>query len=187
MILDSCSHSPVGGGVKNLKRKVAVQATSPTATQSVIDLCDDETQLETNMEPVDKKGKFNTLSVDPSSDAIAPEDATEEQFNLEACMNFGKPIMVEWDGKRRPFVDGLGLCSPTRWHPSCRAFHRPTDMINFAEETFKLLEETVTSNIGDVRREAFRLATGNMKASPFGLEVLSNLRHKWSKLLESPG
>ena len=111
---------------------------------------------------------------------------TEEQFDLEACMNFGKPITVEWDGKRRPFVDGLGLCSPTRWPPSCRAFHRPTEMNNFAEETFKLLEETVTSTIGDVRREAFRLATGNMQASPFGLEVLSTLRHKWSRLLESP-
>ncbi len=101
-------------------------------------------------------------------------------------MNFGKPIMVEWDGRRRPFIDGFGLCSPTRWLPSCRAFHRPPEMKVLAEETFKLLEETVISTIGDVRREAFRLATGNMHASPFDLKVLTNLRHRWSELLESP-
>ena len=83
-------------------------------------------------------------------------------------------------------MDGLGLCSPTRWPPDCRAFHRSTEMKDFAEETFKLLKETVISNIGDVRREAFRLATGNMQASPFGLEALSALRRKWSRLLESP-
>ena len=106
-------------------------------------------------------------------------DGTEEQFDIEACMNFGKPIVVEWDGKRRPFVDGLGLCSPTRWPPSCRAFHRPADMKELAEETFKFLQ-------GDVRREAFRLATGNMHASPFDLKVLTDLRHRWAKLLESP-
>ena len=186
MILDSCSHSPDGGGVKNLKRKGGVQGTpgNSMATQPVIDLCDDGEQLETTKEPLDKKAKFN--SVDLPSDAMVAEGETEEQFDLASCMNFGKPIVVEWDGKRRPFVDGLGLCSPTRWPPSCRAYHRPTEMNDFAEETYKLLEETVTSNIGDVRREAFRLATGNMKASPFSPETLAGLRHKWSRLLESP-
>ena len=185
MILDSCSHSPVGGGDKNHnKRKAGVKDTqgNSAAPQPVIDLCDDGPQPGATMEPVGKKTKLNV----PTSETTLIGDAAEEQFDLEACMNFGKPITVEWDGKRRPFVDGLGLCSPTRWPPDCRAFHRSTEMKDFAEETFKLLEETVISNIGDVRREAFRLATGNMQASPFGLEVLSALWRKWSRLLESP-
>ena len=37
-----------------------------------------------------------------------------EQFDVGQCRNLGKPIMVEWEGKHRPFIDGLGLCSPTR-------------------------------------------------------------------------
>ena len=173
-------------GVKNLKRKPASQQVD-TST-AIIDLAEEIT----DEPPVCKKIKsvsptgISTGQIDHPTEVVVVADDTEEQFDIEACMNFGKPIVVEWDGKRRPFVDGLGLCSPTRWPPSCRAFHRPTDMKELAEETFKLLEETVISTIGDVRREAFRLATGNMHASPFDLRVLTDLRHRWSKLLESP-
>ena len=48
------------------------------------------------------------------------------------------------------------------------------------------MEETVIATIGDVRREAFRLATGNMHASPFGAKVLDTLRPRWAELLDSP-
>ena len=61
MILDSCSHSPDGRGVKNLKRKAGGQDT-PTASPPVIDLCDDETQLEATMAPVDKKTRLASTS-----------------------------------------------------------------------------------------------------------------------------
>ena len=33
-------------------------------------------------------------------------------FDMEACMNRGRPICVEWDGRTREFVDEFGLCSP---------------------------------------------------------------------------
>ena len=181
VILDSCSHSPGGGGVKNLKRKLEAQNPSGEQTQLV-------------EVPVDKKPKCDAgdekevqlVTDDENEVQLVTDGETEEQFDMAGCMNFGKPIIVEWDGKKRPFVDGLGLCSPTRWPPSCRAFHRPTEMKEFAEETFNLLKETAVSNIGDVRREAFRLATGNMKESPFSSKALAELRHKWAKLLESP-
>ena len=39
-------------------------------------------------------------------------------------------------------------------------------LLELAKATFKLLEDTVVATVGDVRREAFRLATGNMKESP---------------------
>ena len=55
-----------------------------------------------------------------------------------------------------------------------------------AEDTFQLLEDTVVSTVGDIRREAFRLATGNMHSSHFDSMVLSCLRARWSKLLRSP-
>ena len=55
-----------------------------------------------------------------------------------------------------------------------------------ADATFTLLEETVIATIGDVRREAFRLATGNMHASPFDAKVLDTLRARWAELLDSP-
>ena len=151
VILDSCSHSPGGGGVKNLKRRLEAQNPSGEQTQLV-------------EVPVDKKSKcvagdekeVQLVTDDENEVRLATDGETEEQFDMASCMNLGKPIIVEWDGKKRPFVDGLGLCSPTRWPPSCRGFHRPTEMKEFAEETFNLLKEAVVSNIGDVRREAFR-------------------------------
>ena len=35
-------------------------------------------------------------------------------FDMEACLNRGHPMTVEWGGKSREFVDGFGLCSPGR-------------------------------------------------------------------------
>lgn len=59
-------------------------------------------------------------------------------------------------------------------------------MLDLAKATFKLLEDTVVATVGDVRREAFRLATGNVKESPFDGEVLRSLRGRWAKLLDAP-
>lgn len=41
--------------------------------------------------------------------------ASPDGFDMKSCMNGGRPIMVEWDNKEREFIDGFGLCSPTRW------------------------------------------------------------------------
>ena len=171
LILDSCKHSPYGGGHKNSKRKA----------NHIDNNCNDA--------PGEKKAKTPAFEVPipaSPSDLAAQDGNSESSFNIEACKNFGSPIIVEWDGKSRPFIDGLGLCSPTRWPPNCRGFYRSSDMLDLAKATFKLLEDTVVANVGDVRREAFRLATGNMKESPFDGEVLRSLRGRWAKLLDAP-
>ena len=108
----------------------------------VIDLCEEKS------DSLSKQGQEKKAKNAPSSSALALDlvqttgssefggaqqmDAAsggaEEQFDVEACRNFGKPIMVEWEGKVRAFIDGLGLRSPTRWLPSCRAFYRSAEM-----------------------------------------------------------
>ena len=110
----------------------------------------------------------------------------DDTFDVRACMNRGHPIVVEWDGRERDFIDGFGLCSPTRWHPSARGTRRSTRMRKLATDTFALLMETVNRCIPDVRAEAFRLATGKIAESPFPPDVLDKLRVRWAELLPDP-
>ena len=125
LILVSCKHSPAGGGDKNpkgSKRKAATSLTisdtvsnaelTTTVSDSVAVVIPDSVE---DITPTEKRCKtaevpkehFQTLD-------------SESSFDMAACKNFGSPITVEWDGKTRPFIDGLGLCSPTRWPPDCR-------------------------------------------------------------------
>ena len=116
----------------------------------------------------------------------AAVDESEGSFDVQACMNRGHPIMVEWDGRDRAFIDGFGLCSPTRWHPMARGVRRTERMRKLAADTFSILLDTVNSCIPDVRAEAFKLATGRVAESPFPPRVLDNLRRRWSELLPDP-
>ena len=112
-----------------------------------------------------------------------PDVEGETQFDLGACRNTGRPIVVEWDRYHRDFIDGFGLCSPARWRPSHRGTHRSDGMVKLANQTFELLVETVKATIPDVRKEAFRLVTGKLEHSPFSEETLERLRNKWFSLL----
>ena len=110
----------------------------------------------------------------------------EDAFDVSRCKNFGPPMMVEWAGVHRPFVDGFGLCSPTRWPPTSRGFYREDSMKQLAEATYNILLEIVTSSIGDVRMEAFKLVTGKISVSPFTGEKLDEARRRWAALLPCP-
>ena len=112
-----------------------------------------------------------------------PDSADEAQFDLGACMNTGRPMVVEWDRYQRDFTDGFGLCSPARWRPSRRGTHRSDDMVRLATQTFEILLEAVKTAIPDVRREAFKLVTGKLEHSPFSEEMLEKLRNRWFSLL----
>ena len=107
-------------------------------------------------------------------------------FDMEACLNRGRPISVEWDGRTREFVDGFGLCSPTRWPPLARGTRRSDKMKKLAFDTFGLLRETVARCIPDVRAAAFKLVTGKFESSPLSLEELAKLRKGWAALLADP-
>ena len=107
-------------------------------------------------------------------------------FDMEACLNRGRPISVEWDGRSREFVDGFGLCSPTRWPPLARGVRRSDTMRKLASETFVLLQDMVHRCIPDVRAAAFRLVTGKFESSPFSVGELTALRKRWASLLSDP-
>lgn len=105
---------------------------------------------------------------------------------MAACGNVGKPIEVEWDGKVRSFIDGFGMCSPTRWMPSARGIKRSETMKRLASDTFDILSSAVKRSIPDVKGMAFRLVTGKLKESPFDRTTLEEVRCAWASLLRDP-
>eukprot|EP00435_Cladocopium_sp_Y103_P004894 s4940_g1.t1 len=109
-----------------------------------------------------------------------------DEFAVEKCGNYGKPIKVEWDGKTHDFIDGFGLCSPTRWSPGARGHDRTQPMKDLAAATFQLLLDGVHSAVQDIRKEAFKLVTGKLQESPFSGELLAGLRQKLAALLRDP-
>eukprot|EP00435_Cladocopium_sp_Y103_P073986 s172_g46.t1 len=119
-------------------------------------------------------------------DLTVDEELDDEQFNMEACMNYGRPIQVEWDGKTHEFVDGFGMCSPTRWSPLSRGHGRDETMQKLARDTYDCLRRGVMDTLGDVRLEAFKLVTGKMRSSPFTDEVLQKVRGRIAGLLRDP-
>ena len=65
------------------------------------------------------------FQVDSGSEAEAPHTTPAEaqggeatgtgevpidSFDMQACLNRGHPMVVEWDGRERDFIDGFGLC-----------------------------------------------------------------------------
>ena len=110
----------------------------------------------------------------------------EDGFDHRLCFNAGSPIQVEWDNKCHGFVDGFGLCSPTRWKPYQRGQFRSSDMNKLAPATFDILSDAVLESILDVRKEAFKLVTGKLDQSPFSEADLSKVRSKWAALLPDP-
>jgi len=140
--------------------------------------------------PMAAKGATVTVDLTDeggSENVLVDEKLDGEEFDVEACCNFGSPIKVEWDGKTHDFVDGFGLCSPTRWKPNARGHRRKQVMKELAATTFSCLSHGVADAIGDVRREAFKLVTGKLTASPFSNELLDKVRTQIAALLRDPG
>ena len=53
-------------------------------------------------------------------EAVTVDSDTNEQptqGGSEEARNRRKPLVVEWGGRAKPFVDGFGLCSANRWRP----------------------------------------------------------------------
>ena len=114
------------------------------------------------------------------------KSVSDDGFDMGKCKNFGAPMMVEWAGVHRPFVDGFGLCAPTRWPPASRGLYRADNMKRLAEATYNILLDTVVSSIKDVRLESFKLVTGKLVSSPFTKEKLDEARKRWADLLPAP-
>lgn len=136
-----------------------------------------------------KGGMVDSTAGDGTVDLTCDGDSTlepvaervdDEGFDMEACCNFGSPIKVEWDGKTHEFVDGFGMCSPTRWPPQARGHGRKVPMKELAAATFRCLQLAATEAIKDVRRDAFKLVTGKIRAKlpPFRMSCCTRSEHR---------
>ena len=100
--------------------------------------------------------------------------------------SWGLPIIAEWDGSEKYLVDGLGLCSPNRWPPLARGANLGTEAKHLAEELHKRTRAWVLKHVSVTRREAFSLALGRTKQSPFSEDQLDELRRSWAEVLPMP-
>ena len=171
---------------KALKSQAGQVHNSPQEVHLVQDSDEGEsTQCDGTTPPVETTGSTKIAATGQVTDT-SQISGESPGFDMRACLNAGAPIQVEWDGVTRGFIDGFGLCSPTRWKPRQRGVHRTPAMIQLAADTFDILSECVDNCIADVRKESFRLVTGKIQQSPFGEEALKRLRDKWANLLRDP-
>ena len=98
----------------------------------------------------------------------------------------GPPMVAKYAGRAENFVDGLGLCSPGRWHPSFRSTSASNEQLGFTACLRDLVDEFCRSKIKDLARQTFELALGRVKESPFSKTDLDDLRRKWFNLLPDP-
>ena len=171
---------------KALKSQAGQVHNSPQEVHLVQDSDEGEsTQCDGTTPPAETTGSTKIAATGQVTDT-SQISGESPGFDMRACLNAGAPIQVEWDGVTRGFIDGFGLCSPTRWKPRQRGVHRTPAMIQLAADTFDILSECVDNCIADVRKESFRLVTGKIQQSPFGEEALKRLRDKWANLLRDP-
>ena len=96
------------------------------------------------------------------------------------------PMIARYAGRAENFVDGLGLCSPGRWHPSFRARSATCEQTDFAASLRDMVDKFCRDKIKDLAKQTFQLALGRFKESPFSKTDLDDLRRKWFNLLPDP-
>ena len=175
----------------------SIGGSSSRVTGKVLE-CGGSSSTDTTVLPAEKSGTADNATVLPAEKSGTADNAlvvdltlneTEEpdEFDMEKCCNYGSPIKVEWDGKVHDFIDGFGLCSPTRWHPRARGHKRSLEMKQLASQTFQCLQDGVSEALQDVRRDAFKLVTGKLQSSPFSEDLLMKVRARIAALLRDPG
>ena len=103
---------------------------------------------------------------------------------LSGCS--GPPMTARYAGRAENYVDGLGLCSPGRWHPSLRAKSATLEQTDFAASLRDMVDKFCKDKIKDLAKQTFQLALGRFKESPFSETDLDDLRRKWFSLLPDP-
>ena len=115
--------------------------------------------------------------------AVEPFDINYSEI-LSGCS--GPPMTARYAGRAENFVDGLGLCSPGRWHPSFRAKSATLEQTDFATSLRDMVDKFCKDKIKDLAKQTFQLALGRFKESPFSKTDLDDLRSKWFSLLPDP-
>ena len=89
-------------------------------------------------------------------------------------------------GKKKPFADGFGLCSPGRWPPALRRSAASTPALGLMEALGAELEKLLRSHC-DVRKLAMQLAAGKVVGSPFSDAAIAEGRELIFLTLELAG
>ena len=129
-----------------------------------------------------KEGNSETSEAAGLRAPVAP-DAACGTFRPEACGNRGLPLSVTWEGKSTDFVDGFGLCSPTRWRPSDRGGRLSAPARNLARQLHHLARDFVRWYVQDPPALCRDLAEGKLLESPFSGDSLHGLRQQWCRLV----
>ena len=119
-------------------------------------------------------------SVEEGKDELDPFHGELKQAVLD---NSGLPMVCRWQNRTKSFTDGGGLNSPGRWSPECRGTNLERDKDIFIDKMAIIVRKFVISQLADLKRETFRLATGNMSEPPFDDVALGKLREEWFGLL----
>ena len=90
----------------------------------------------------------------------------------------GPPREAPFMGKRRPFADGGGLCSPGRWPPNKRLLPKVGQgaLLDKVAGLFRQDLKNKTTGGGDIFGFMLRLAAGRFDACPFGARLLDEVR-----------
>ena len=118
----------------------------------------------------------------------APLDVETLDINYKEILSgcSGPPMTARYAGRAENYVDGLGLCSPGRWHPSLRAKSATLEQTDFAASLRDMVDKFCKDKIKDLAKQTFQLALGRFKESPFSETDLDDLRREWFSLLPDP-
>eukprot|EP00435_Cladocopium_sp_Y103_P046029 s658_g13.t1 len=105
-------------------------------------------------------------------------DEAEAKVTIDSGCR-GPPIKAKFVDRCEEFCDGLGLCSPGRWHPRNRQHGRTAQQREYCEKLSNLVEDFCRKKLGDLARASMKLALGKYQASPFTAQDLDELRQKW--------
>ena len=128
---------------------------------------------------------------EPRSLEVA-EDSSDEDEDGHVKPQLGDgvwgrgPPLTRMFGKRVPFCDGFGLCSPGRWCPSRRRCAGDMPSLGCAESLGKELLKILVRHV-DLVSLAAKLSLGKVSDNPFSSEVLDEGRELLFNALEFAG
>jgi len=121
------------------------------------------------------------VQLDEQDQVAQPEPLVEIMSGCE-----GPPMTAKYAGRSEQFCDGLGLCSPGRWHPSRRQLKRTSQQQKFCQDLAGILDRFCLRKLGDLAKATMQLALGRFQSSPFTAGDLDELRTEWFQLLPEP-
>jgi hypothetical protein len=129
--------------------------------------------------------QLRALGCNPSGADAATSSEDEDGHRrvklAQALEGRPPPLTTRWGGKRKPYHDGAGLCSPMRWPPE--------DRPRVLAKTLPGLQQAfmdIVSELPHHDRGVYLIATGNATSSPFTPQQVNRARDALAAALELP-